>query len=66
MLEMHKNVQRSQNGQNLLNIKIHNNPNKKIHIKRQNNNKNRIPNKQPRHETIRRIIETNNAKRSNV
>lgn len=61
MLKMHKNVQRSQNGQNLLNIKIPNNPNKKIHIKRQNHNKNRIPNKQPRYETIRIIIETNNA-----
>jgi hypothetical protein len=45
MLKMHKNVQRSQNRQNLLNIKIPNNPNKKIHIKRQNHNKNRIPNK---------------------
>jgi hypothetical protein len=52
MREMQRTTKRTQNGQDLLNIKILDNPNKTVHLIREDMFKNRLPNKQPKHEAI--------------
>lgn len=56
MLKMQLTTKRTQNRQNLLNIKIPNNPNKTLHIIWKDMFKNRLPNKQLKHETIHILI----------